>query len=322
MRRRILSIQGGGVNGIFAAKILAEVESELEKNGKVPRVGRYFDLITGTSTGGLIALGLALEIPAAAIVEIYKCKSTRIFPGFRRSFVWKLSRRPRRWPIYNPTALIAELKNVFGERTLSEVTSRVVIPAFNQTEDSVHLFKSAHHKEFFRDYKLKAWDIAAATAAAPFYFPPHRMETNASFLDGGVWANNPMLIAIAECVQYCQWDREQLDILSISGVRDVTPETYWQGLLGLPSALVRAQVKGSVASAKTFVGDVNGARDPHGRVFDLGSDVPTGTYALDDARSVFNLLGKADSVFRSRAKGVLGTFFSEVAEEFKPLSHL
>ena len=318
MRRRILSIQGGGVNGIFAAKILAEIECDLEKEGRIPRVGRYFDLITGTSTGGLIALGLALEIPAAEIVKIYQNKSTRIFPGWRRNFVWKLSRRPGRRPIYNPSALIKELKEIFKERTLSEATSRLLIPAFNQSTDSVHLFKTAHHKNFVRDHTLKAWDIAAATAAAPFYFPPHRMETNASFLDGGVWANNPMFAAIAEAIQYCHWDREQLDILSISGVRDVTPATYWQGLLGLPGALVGAQVKGSAASAKTLVGDVNGAREPHGKVFDLASDVPTGSYALDDARSVWDLLGKADTLYRSRGRFIQSLFFSEVAEEFQP----
>lgn len=319
MRRRVLSIQGGGVNGIFAAKLLAEIESDLEKKGLIPRAGRYFDLISGTSTGGLIALGLALEIPSKRIVELYQNKSVRIFPWWRKNFLWKLSRRPLRSPIYSPDPLIEELKGIFKERRLSEATSRLIIPAFNQSTDSVHLFKTAHHKNFLRDYKLKAWDIAAATAAAPFYFPPHRMETDASFLDGGVWANNPMLIAIAECIQYCKWDREQVDILSISGVQDVIPETYWQGLIGLPGALIHAQVKGSVASAKTMLGDVSGGIQPHGRVFDLASDVPVGAYALDDARSVRDLIGKADTVYRSRGKDLQAMFFSEIAEEFTPL---
>lgn len=318
MRRRVLSIQGGGVNGLFAAKLLALIEEELEQDGQNPRVGRYFDLVSGTSTGGLIALGLALEIPALTIVKLYQEKSSCIFPRWRHSALWKASRRPKRWPIYQSAPLVEELQSVFKYLRLGNATSRLVIPTFNQSADSVHLFKTAHHKNFVRDYKLHAWDVAAATAAAPFYFPPHKMESGASFLDGGVWANNPILVALGECIQYCAWDRSQLDVLSISGVRDVIDVSSWQKLVGLPGAIVHSQVKGSIASAKTLLGDVNGAMEPHGRLIDYASEVPSGAFAMDDANSVDDLVGQAEALFRKRSTELMETFFSQPAEVFIP----
>ena len=324
MRRRILSIQGGGVNGIFAAKLLALVEEDLERDGLPARSGAYFDLISGTSTGGLIALGLALGIPASEIVKIYDEKSALIFPRWSRNKVWKLRCRVPtiRRPFYSSEPLIRELKAVFGQRRLGDARTRIVIPAYNQSSDRVHLFKTAHHGNFQRDFRLFAWDVAAATAAAPFFFPPHKMQNSVSFLDGGVWANNPILVAIAECIQYCQWDRGEIDILSISGVRDAMGESYWRSLIGLPSALLRSQVKGSVASAKTLIGDVNGASQPRGRVYDVASDVPTGTFEMDDAQSVGELLGKADTLFRSRGKEIRDLFFVKPTEEFQPVHRL
>ena len=95
-------------------------------------------------------------------------------------------------------------------------------------------------------------------------------------------------------------------------------EAYWQKLIGLPGALVHSQVKGSIACAKTLLGDVNGAVEPHGRVFDLATDVPTGSFAMDNASSVRDLLGKADTVYRSRGMELQNMFFSETAEEFRP----
>lgn len=318
MRRRILSIQGGGVNGIFAARILALIEEDLRESGLPPNAGNYFDLIAGTSTGGLIALGLALNISAASIVEIYRDKSSLIFPAWRRSALWKLSRRPVRRPIYDPAPLVAELKAVFGDRLLGHSATRVIIPAFNQSADSVHLFKTSHHRSLVRDYKLLAWDVAAATAAAPFYFPPHRMVNGTSYLDGGVWANSPLLIAVAECIQYCGWDRNNIDVLSIGGIRDVVSPTNWQGLVSIPGAIIGAQVKGSVASAKTLIGDVNDSSVPHGRMLELSSNVPTGTFAMDDAGSVQDLTGRAETTYRSRHRVIKDMFFAKAAEIFRP----
>ncbi len=322
MRRRVLSIQGGGVNGIFAAKLLALVEQDLELAGREPRIARYFDLISGTSTGGVIALGLALEIPASKIVTFYQEKSSHIFPRWKRSIAWKASRRPRLQPIYKSGPLIKELKAVFGEKRLGHAATRIVIPTFNQSTSSVHLFKTAHHKNFERDFKLFAWDIAAATSAAPFYFPPHKMANGASFLDGGVWANNPVLVAVTECIQYCGWNRNETSVLSISGVRDVIEESYWQRLTGLPSALLDSQVKGSIAGAKTLLGNVERPSKPHGSVIDFATNVPTGTFAMDDSRSVDDLLGKADGVFRSRSEQIIEAFFSKPADPFLPEHHL
>ncbi|WP_457670726.1 CBASS cGAMP-activated phospholipase [Thiolapillus sp.] len=321
MRRRILSIQGGGVNGIFAARILARVEEHLERNGKPCRVGRYFDLVAGTSTGGLVALGVALEIPAADIVNLYHDKAASIFPERRRSIWAKITRQAQGKPFYDSEPLITELRSVFGEKQIGNAITRVVIPAYNQNGNRICLFKTAHHTAFQNDYHLEAWEVAAATSAAPLYFPPHRMKAagnNATFLDGGVWANNPVLIAVAECIHYCEWNRNELDILSISGVRETVETAGWKMFRRLPEMLLHSQVQGSIATAKTLLGDVNGAQGPHGKVFDYADDIPTGTYKMDDSRSIDDLLGKADTLFKSRGDEIIGKFFSNVAEEFDP----
>ncbi|WP_417463275.1 CBASS cGAMP-activated phospholipase [Kordiimonas sp.] len=320
MRRRVLSIQGGGVNGIFAAGILARVEDRLAQEGKPCRVGRYFDLVTGTSTGGLIALGVALEIPAANIFELYGAKSAIIFPKGGRNFASKLVNKVRNRPFYNPRPLIDELQSIFGEKRLGDSITRVVIPAYDLSLDRVCLFKTAHHSLFKSDYRLKAWEVAAATTAAPFFFPPYDMHPeakSATFLDGGVWANNPVLVAAAECIHYCGWPRDELDILTISGVRETVEETKWRKLRGLPSMLINSQVKGSIATAKTLLGDVNGASPPHGKVFDYASDVPSGSFQMDDARSIDSLLRKANMYFRNNDQELFEIFFSKVSEGFQ-----
>lgn len=321
MRHRVLSIQGGGVNGIFAAGILARVEERLEQEGKPCRVGRYFDLVTGTSTGGLIALGVALGIPAAKIVKLYSEKSSRIFPTRRRNILSKVVRKTINLPFYDSKPLIKELRLIFGDMRLGDSVSRLVIPAYDLSLDRVCLFKTAHHLLFKSDYQLKAWEVATATTAAPIYFPPYEMSPearSAKFLDGGVWANNPVLVAVAECIHYCGWARDSLDVLSFSGVREIVEESRWKKLRGIPNMLIHSQVKGSIATAKTLLGDVDGTNPPLGRVFDYASDVPKERFQIDDARSIQNLLQKSNMFFRNNERELFEFFFSETSSEFQP----
>lgn len=77
---KILSIDGGGIRGIIPAKILALAEQELQRTGQANRICDYFDLICGTSTGGIIAIGLALGMPASEILSLYRDHAREIFP--------------------------------------------------------------------------------------------------------------------------------------------------------------------------------------------------------------------------------------------------
>lgn len=314
MRRRILSIQGGGVNGIFAARLLELIEERLRDEGRPANAGAYFDLIAGTSTGGLIALGLAMRLPSSQIVDLYRRKSEQIFPS--KGLVSKALGYLFKKPWYDSAPLIAELKQVFGDRKLGEASSRVLIPTYRPGH-GVRVFKTAHHVNFKNDFKILARDIAAATAAAPMFFKPHRMEDGGLHVDGGVWANNPSLLAVAESIHYLGWERTKLDVLSIFGVQDLVPAKSWSRLEALPGALLQAQVKASIAAAKTLIGDVGSPESEHGNLISFVETMSPGAFALDSARSVAEVASFADDQFMRRGDQIMNFFFSQVADPFE-----
>src|SRR5260370_21432693 len=150
---RVLSLDGGGIKGTYTASVLAELEAMSVKD-----IGRYFDLITGTSTGGIIAIALGLGIPPKEILKIYMEQGPKIFPsGFLRK-LWH-------WfgPKHSSAALAAAMNEVFGERSLGESTCRLVIPAFNAERGGVQLFKTAHTTEYKQDHRLRAPQVALST---------------------------------------------------------------------------------------------------------------------------------------------------------------
>jgi len=112
---RILSIDGGGLKGAFPASFLATIERQLPAP-----IATYFDLITGTSTGGIIALALALHIPAEQVVAFYKEHGSRIFPVQRRGWLGRLARWLR--PQYDGAPLQEALSGVFQDRLISKIT--------------------------------------------------------------------------------------------------------------------------------------------------------------------------------------------------------
>ena len=138
-RRRILALDGGGIKGVLAAAFLDTVETATGK-----RIADHFDLVAGTSTGGIIALGLGLGLSAREIVEFYVREGPRIFDhadaidakGVTQAWVAKLRAWRRRgqrlaWPKYEPDALRVALTTAFGSRTLGDSRLRLVIPAYH-----------------------------------------------------------------------------------------------------------------------------------------------------------------------------------------------
>jgi patatin-like phospholipase/acyl hydrolase len=101
---------------------------------------------------------------------------------------------------YSAEPLEAALKRCFKEKRLGESTKRLVIPAYNIGEDDVYIFRTPHHERLARDFKVPAWKVARATSAAPTYFPCTREVDSLRLIDGGVWANNPALVAVTEAV--------------------------------------------------------------------------------------------------------------------------
>jgi uncharacterized protein len=165
-RFQILALDGGGIKGIFSAAFLAALEDDLKT-----RITHHFDLIAGTSTGGLIAIALGLGLSPREIVRFYMKHGPAIFPGasswWRCSLHWLRSK-------YEAEPLESALKACFGERLFGESTNRLVIPSYNLGEDDVYIFRTPHHERLRRDLKVPAWKVARATSAAPTYFPSFR----------------------------------------------------------------------------------------------------------------------------------------------------
>ena len=198
--RRILCIDGGGIRGTFPAAFLAEIEQHLDNP-----VGSYFDLISGTSTGGIIAIALSLGHRASEIVNLYEQCGPEIFGDDRGTLLAAFSKPVRGIRRifsnkYDSDALQHALREVLGDKRLGEARTRLVIPAWNPVAQSVYVYKTAHHTRLRTDYRSRAIDAALATSAALTYFPRHVTQRHVGLIDGGIWANNPSAIATVEAI--------------------------------------------------------------------------------------------------------------------------
>lgn len=194
---KILCIDGGGIKGLYSATILQHWEEEFGHP-----ISDYFDMICGTSTGGLIALGLSLKIPAKELVNFYKNEGPKIF-NYRNPSGWLGKLRQIVWSAkYSDKYLKQAVSSVFGSHTMANSHNLLCIPSYNLTRGMPRVFKYPHKEgNFCMDKDLKMADVALATAAAPTYFPIAHLN-NELYADGGVWANNPTLCGLLEATQY------------------------------------------------------------------------------------------------------------------------
>ena len=213
---RILSIDGGGIKGIFPAALLAELEERYLDGGSV---AEHFDLITGTSTGGIIALALSIGIPAREIANLYVERGNEIFPPNVDTWRGRLARRwnsVRKFAYhrYDRKALGALLDDTFGERLLGEAKARLCIPSIDGRFGDVYIFKTPHHPDYRKDQHEKMIMVACATAAAPTFFPP--LDSGGfRFVDGGLWANNPVMVGLVDALACFDVERHRVRILSL-----------------------------------------------------------------------------------------------------------
>lgn len=208
---QILALSGGGYRGLYTATILAELEREL--GGPI---ARHFDLIAGTSIGGILALAIANEIPASSLVDMFVKKGSDIF-------------KPRtRFPLFKSSFSSDELKKVIsatdllGERLLGDCLHPVIIPAINYSTGKPVLFKTPHNENFRLDHLHKMVDIGLATSAAPTYFPRHFFQHN-QYVDGGLFANAPGLLPLLKPQSACWTCRNGYSPVSV--LKDRGPTT-------------------------------------------------------------------------------------------------
>lgn len=222
---KILSLAGGGYRGLYTATVLNELEMYIKEKNPDDCIANYFDLITGTSIGGILALALAYEISAEEIVNVFNQKGEDIFKKQTYSGYGITQAK------YNSDNLKTILKSWFGEKLLGDLKHPVVIPAVNYNTGFPVTFKTAHHASFKRDWKFKIVDIALATSAAPTYFKRHTIEQS-EYIDGGIFANSPTLIGLHEAEIFFEKPINNVKILSIgtmSSKKMLNPKTNKKG---------------------------------------------------------------------------------------------
>jgi patatin-like phospholipase/acyl hydrolase len=306
---KILSLDGGGIRGIYTAELLRFCEETL--GGGEP-IARYFDMIAGTSTGGIIALGLGLGIPTAEITAFYRDDGRRIFPPLP-SGRWG---RLRQWPSWLAGPKLAHeeleiaLKSRFDNHLLSEAMTRLVIPAFMMPKTEIAVFKTDHHEDFKHDLLSPMWKVARSTSAAPTYLKGHEHEESGRiFIDGGVWANNPVMVALIDALTAYELSPDQIEIFSIgtgNASFELSRPSVFGGLLAWREVIKAAMfltTDNATAQAKLLLGPERCLRlEP------TGADALVELDDYDRAFARLPALAKADFMTN---KEIIAHFFVE-----------
>ncbi|KAI4356305.1 hypothetical protein L6164_000337 [Bauhinia variegata] len=229
----VLSIDGGGIRGVIPGTILPHLETrlqELDHNGA--RLVDYFDYIAGTSTGSIVAALLTKPFQngrpctAKEINKFYRVEGPKIFseearnkpervdPVERPSFLGKMFEHTKtllsnafEWaltkgfsPDYKSEPLCHAVEKILGDFLIADTLTNIVIPTYDMTNLLPRIYTTMKAKKMKCNTKLA--DVVIASTAAPFYFGPHRFPADGpQYVDGGVAANNPTLVAICEAAR-------------------------------------------------------------------------------------------------------------------------
>jgi hypothetical protein len=303
---RILALDGGGLRGTFTAAVLSKWDDMLKSGGDNNLVG-YFDLVAGTSTGAILAIGLGLGLTPLEILEFYRNEGPRIFPKDRKLRHWLKSK-------HESTTLREVLTKVFKDRKLSyDSCCRLVIPTVRAIHGEAEAIVTAHSPDrtAFRD--ISAVDAALSSSAAPTYFDEAVLETSIAkeaFLDGGIWANNPILPALAETVRHLKIPLDRIDVLSVGtmGNESDFTESLRRGRAGWGLSSVdlffAAQEHAAAAMAESFLGPTRHLRINQKTPCEIKLDDKD---AIDDMASRGANVGK-DSFSAVRSRFLDGNF--------------
>ncbi|MGB6229085.1 MAG: CBASS cGAMP-activated phospholipase [Litorimonas sp.] len=326
--RRVLSIDGGGIKGVFACAFLAQIEEYLESEGKDPRLHTYFDLMAGTSTGGIITIGLGMGFSARQILEMYVSRGSAIFAQDQRgsSGLWqrfKTKRNVLSGPSYSTHALENALRSLLQNRLLGQAKTRLVIPSVHADTLEPYIFKTRHSARFARDHTEPAVTAALATAAAPTFFSGHTTASGVATIDGGIAANNPVAIAVSEAVGELGWPREDIRVLSISCTTEPTSLRVDTKKLDMAfgagiAKVMAAQSKMAIGMAHILLGDHGG--NDHKAIYRVDEVVEPGRYSLDKTSEIAGLKSLGSAKARIRSADLASIFFTQTAEPFDPVT--
>lgn len=206
-KTRILTIDGGGIRGLIPARILVSLERKLQQRTGNPeaRIADFFDLIAGTSTGGLITClllapgdnGWASAFSAQDIVDLYLDHGANIFDASLLKRISSLGGlRDERYDAHGLEELIDDM---VGDLWLSQLIKPCLITAYDVTRRKAKFFTQHDARNDDKDYPIRV--VARATSAAPTYFeatPGENGRSPYAYVDGGLFANNPTMCAYVE----------------------------------------------------------------------------------------------------------------------------
>ena len=314
---RILSIDGGGICGILPSSLLAELETRFLRGNSI---AAHFDLIAGTSTGGIIALGLAHGLTATTIRNFYMDRGNRVFPNPNALIrLWHKARRVLKHA-YDNKGLHEELLSIFGETTLGDARTRLCIPSFEGIHGDIWLFKTPHHPDYKKDRFERMVNVALATSAAPTYLSA--ISNNGYvMLDGGLWANNPVMNAVTEALSCFDIERHQVQILSLGCGETsfkVDASRATGGIISWRHAIraaMRAQSLNALGQAGLLIGKENLVRVDAPETPDpIGMD--------DYSRAKAELPAMARSLAEASGHHIEQMFLKEFAEPYEPFPYI
>ena len=291
---RLLSIDGGGILGLLPCLILAEFESRFLDGGPI---GQHFDMITGTSTGGIIAIGLAQGKSAKELSKLYLERGEFIFPGSRLR-KWVKKHTQYLMHSYDRVRLENELRREFGDALFGSSQTPLCIPSFEGRFGEPYIFKTPHHPDYKKDRHKPMVTVGLATAAAPATFAALK-DGGYTFVDGGIWANNSTMVGLVDALTCFDIDQRQVRILSLGCGQDVHRMTWWQRIGGywhwrshFASSVMRAQSHNALGQAGLMIGRENLVR--------LEAPEVEKRIAMDDVRRAIK---EMPPVARSLAEG-------------------
>ncbi|GEA89726.1 CBASS cGAMP-activated phospholipase [Cellulomonas cellasea] len=299
----VLALDGGGAKALFTAHVLARVEEDLSVD-----IASNFDLICGTSAGGIVALCLGKGVGPSTVVEDFSRLVGTVFPARRRSV--RLGLGAVR-PMYSGASLRSALADVLGSTTMSESRVRLAIAAWDTLSSRPQVYKTPHHADIRRDGRLSMVDVALATSSAPAYFPAAAVDSQ-HMIDGGVWANNPSLIGVAEAVGVLGVPLDEVKVLNIGTTeasydhsRSLSSGGWVQWSTRATGLILRAGSKGGQGVARYLLGSE--------RYHRFDARVPAGRFKLDHVGS-----SEINAIASFASRHVVPTYEREFADHVAP----
>jgi patatin-like phospholipase/acyl hydrolase len=310
---RVLALDGGGIRGVISASVLAELERRCGR-----KVGEMFDLIAGTSTGGILALGLTTPDPTAPgkprygaqdLVDLYVEKGHLIF----RSSLWY--RLVTLFGLFGSKYAVSGLEKTlgdyFGDAHLKDAVKEVLITSYDlESRDAWFLARHKALVDANSDFAIR--DVARATSAAPTYFRPERLQLTpaTAMVDGGVFANNPAMCAYVEAIKLKMPGYEDILVVSLGTGQVKTPIHYLQartwGLIGWARQLISVFMDGVSDTVEHQMGWLLPARDGEPRYFRFQVALPPGMGSMDDTspQHIQSLQQQAAAMIASNAEAI------------------